>query len=86
MPRRQQRVLDHRLPAGLGGGAEVGGPVRAWVGPRRISGFLVSIREGGAGSRPLKTLDDAAPPLWGEEMVDLARWMSKQYCAPIGQC
>ena len=67
------RTFDYILPENVAARAGVGSRIRASFGHRRMGGFLVSVREGEVGARPLKSIDDSSPPLWGPEMVELAK-------------
>lgn len=81
------RAFDYEVPPALLERALVGARVRAPFGSRHLIGVLLSVREGEP-KRALKSMEsvlDPAPVL-SLEMLDLARWISKRYAAPIGEC
>ena len=61
--------------------------VRAPFGARSASGMVLSVFDGEPG-RPLKFLERAidSSPALGAEGVECARWMSRRFGAPIGEC
>ncbi len=61
--------------------------VKAPFGPRKLTGFVVSVFEG-APARPLKPIEEILEfePLLDPEGFDCALWMSKRYGAPLGEC
>ncbi len=79
------RAFHYRVPEGID--ARPGLRVRACFGPRRASGTVLSVFDGEP-ERPLKTLEAAldAEPALSEEGVRFARWMSRRYGAPVGEC
>lgn len=81
------RSFDYEVPARLAGAARPGMRVKAPFGPRRLTGIILSIREG-APERPLKPIDALldAEPVLPPEMIELARWMARRYAAAVGEC
>src|SRR5579884_1005158 len=78
------RTFDYLVPEALASAVAPGSRVRAPFGPRRLTGFVVALKEAGDG-RALKALDGAEPPVWGPDLVDMARWLSEKYCASLGE-
>jgi primosomal protein N' (replication factor Y) len=79
------RTFDYLVPDALAATVAPGSRVRAPFGPRRLTGFVVGLKDAGDG-RALKSLDEAEPPLWGPDLVEMARWLSEKYCASLGEC
>ncbi|MFH1724114.1 MAG: primosomal protein N' [Elusimicrobiota bacterium] len=81
------RTFDYEVPSALTGSLAPGARVLAPFGPRTLCGVVMGVREG-VSERPLKAIV-AVPdpePILSEEHVELARWLSGRYCAPIGEC
>ncbi|MDE2490856.1 MAG: primosomal protein N' [Elusimicrobia bacterium] len=79
------KTYHYRVPDGLD--ARAGGRVRVSFGPRRTVGTVLSVFDGEP-ARPLKDLDaliDREPAL-SVEGIACARWMSRRFGAPIGEC
>ena len=81
------RALDYGIPPRLGGRLSVGMRVRVPLGRknRAVRGWVVSI---GPASHPAKLknllgLDDERV-LVTPSVMELARWMARYYCAPLG--
>lgn len=86
-PLPTDQVFDYEVPAD-GAQAAAGVRVKAPFGPRlRSDGIVLSVREGPA-SQPLKRIAAVLDPqpVLSEELVALSRWLSRRYCAPIGEC
>ena len=82
------RTFDYAVPAEFAGRVAAGMRVRAPFGPRpSISGIVLSVREGESvhALKSVAALLDASPIL-SAESLELARWLSARYCAPIGEC
>ncbi|MBI3549857.1 MAG: primosomal protein N' [Elusimicrobia bacterium] len=82
-----RKTFDYEIREPLRAAARPGVRVRAPFGPRRLTGVLMSVREG-TPTRPLKPIDAVLDPepLLTEDQLDLARWLAKRYCAPLGDC
>jgi primosomal protein N' (replication factor Y) len=87
MPVPLDKAFDYEVPAPLAAAVAPGSRVRAAFGPRRLVGFVLSVRDGEP-SRPLKPLEKVMDPapLLSAEQVALARWLAARYCAPVGEC
>ena len=81
------RTFDYEVPEALREQTVVGARVRAPFGQRSLSGIVLSVREGTSKFKlkPLSSFPDPKP-LLNEELVELSRWLSERYCAPIGEC
>lgn len=79
------RGFHYEVPAGFV--LEAGARVRVPFGPRRLAGMVLSVYEGEP-ERPLKKIEAVldVKPILSMESVDLARWLSQRYSAPIGEC
>ncbi len=66
---------------------EAGARVRVPFGPRRQVGVVLRVFDGNP-ERPLKPIEAAldAGPALTSEMLDCARFMSRRFGAPIGEC
>ncbi|HBL18789.1 MAG: primosomal protein N' [Elusimicrobia bacterium GWA2_69_24] len=88
IPRPLDRTFDYEVPPALAGAVMPGARVRVPFGPRAgLTGFVMAVRDGEP-AMPLKSVA-AAPdpaPLLLPEQVELALWLSRRYCAPIGDC
>jgi primosomal protein N' (replication factor Y) len=79
------REFTYSVPAGLAARAGVGSRVVVPVRGRRTIGVVVGVAEPRDDVAPKDILDapDAAPVV-GPALLDLARWMSDYYVAPLG--
>lgn len=79
------RLLTYRIPESLRGGVQVGSAVRVPLKTRQVTGFVVSLEDetGIDEVRDILDLVDAEPVLSGE-ILELGRWMSSYYMAPMG--
>ncbi|HWE95850.1 MAG TPA: primosomal protein N' [Tepidisphaeraceae bacterium] len=81
------RSLDYAVPAGLVASLKVGQRVRVPLGKgnRPAFGYVVSIHPTTAYPRIKRMLNiDDERELVGPELMELARWMSRYYCCPLG--
>jgi primosomal protein N' (replication factor Y) len=81
------RSLDYAVPAGLVASLKVGQRVRVPLGKgnRPAFGYVVSIHPTTAYPRIKRMLNiDDERVLVGPELMELARWMSRYYCCPLG--
>ena len=79
------KTFHYEAPAGMA--VEPGRRVRVPFGPRRLTGVVLSVFEGAA-ERPLKRIEavlDGCAAL-DAELLDCARWLTRRYGAPIGEC
>ena len=76
------RPFDYRVPEHLEHWMAVGSRVKVSFGPRTLQGFVVELSDACGTDpdkvKPVLEVLDAVPPLT-EELVDLARWMSRRY-------
>lgn len=81
------KAFDYEVPAAMAEAVVPGARVRVPFGPRQLVGFVLGVRDG-TPERPLKAVAKALDPgpLLGAEQLDLARWLSVRYCAPVGEC
>jgi primosomal protein N' (replication factor Y) len=81
------RGFDYEVPAALASAVSVGTRVRAPLGPRSAVGVVLSLRDGES-PRKLKALEAAleSEPSLTPEMIELARWLARRYCATLGEC
>ncbi len=82
--RALNRPFTYGVPAELLGEAQVGSTVEVPFGPRRLLGFVVELQPqppaeaAGHALRPLLRVLDPTP-FWGQDLLDLARWMRRFY-------
>jgi primosomal protein N' (replication factor Y) len=80
--RETNRPFDYAIPPELAPWVRVGCRVKVGFGPRTLQGFVVGLAaECGtdpAKVKPILEVLDVVPPLT-EELVELARWMSRRY-------
>jgi primosomal protein N' (replication factor Y) len=81
------KSLDYAIPAGLVSSLRVGQRVRVPLGRnnRPVLGYVTSVRETSDHPKIKRLLDIAdervlVPP----KLMELARWMSRYYCTPLG--
>jgi primosomal protein N' (replication factor Y) len=81
------RVLDYAIPPRLVPLLQVGQRVRVPLGKRNrpAHGYVVSVQpdHGHPSSRSCFEIEDERGAL-NAELMELARWMSRYYCAPLG--
>jgi primosomal protein N' (replication factor Y) len=83
VPAKQtNRAFDYEVPTELAQWVEVGSRVGVPFGPRVIQGFVVELQQATTVAanrlKPIKEVLDLVPPLT-DELVKLARWMSRTY-------
>ena len=81
------KSLDYAIPAGLVSAIKVGQRVRVPLGrkDRPVLGYVISVRENSDYPRVKRLIEIAdervlVPP----KLMELARWMSRYYCTPLG--
>ena len=82
------RTFDYEVPPALEGAAVPGAMVRVPFGTRVLDGLVLGVSGATAWPKPLRKVIGAAqgdPPLT-PALVELARWMSRYYMAPIELC
>ena len=81
------RVFDYEVPPPLASAALPGARVRAPFGSRRLTGVILSVKDG-APERVLKSIDSVLDeePLLDQGLLDLSGWMARRYLAPPGEC
>jgi primosomal protein N' (replication factor Y) len=80
-------TLTYLVPDGLESGVRVGIRVTVPLKTKTVTGFVCEVRRDAAGGRGLKFIKeivDEAPVLDGH-LLELARWISGYYVAPIGE-
>lgn len=79
------RRFDYSIPSGMN--IVPGVRVRAPFGPRSLVGTVLSVTDKEP-MRALKPLGQAIDliPLLSEDLLETADWISRRYCAPIGEC
>lgn len=81
-------VFSYLVPASLRGAIEPGQLVWAPFGGRRLQGIVVGLRAeapSGVTLRPLAALADPVPAL-SPVHLELGRWLSQRYLAPLRDC
>lgn len=82
--RALNRPFTYGVPPELVAAALVGSTVEVPFGPRKLTGFVVEVARvpppdaAGHALRPLVRVLDPTP-FWGEDLLDLARWMRRFY-------
>lgn len=80
--RETNRPFDYSVPPQLAPWVEIGSRVSVSFGPRTLQGFVVGLTEESETEvgkvKPIQQVLDMVPPLT-EELVGLARWMSRSY-------
>jgi primosomal protein N' (replication factor Y) len=81
------QTFTYHLPDALKGRLSVGSLVIVPFGPRRLYGVVVGLGDEPPAfeTRPIETLADDEPVLTPTQ-VALARWMSREYLAPLWRC
>jgi primosomal protein N' (replication factor Y) len=81
------QTFTYHLPDELEGRLDVGSLIIVPFGSRRLYGVVVGLSDASPVSetRPVESLADDEPVLTSTQ-VALARWMSRQYLAPLWQC
>src|SRR5262245_40693454 len=83
------RVLDYAVPQRLAGALQIGQRVVAPLGRKNKSarGYVVRISDrtdlGSTQIKPLRDIDDERVLVDGK-LLELAQWMSRYYCTPLG--
>jgi primosomal protein N' (replication factor Y) len=82
-----EQTFTYHLPDELEGHLGVGSLVIVPFGPRRLYGVVVGLSDESPvpETRPVESLADDEPVLT-QIQVALARWMSREYLAPLWQC
>ncbi|MBI4348859.1 MAG: primosomal protein N' [Elusimicrobia bacterium] len=80
------RTFDYEVPEALARRVAPGVRVAVPFGPRRLTGYVLSVRSGEP-QRPLKPVWAALDPepFLSAELLELARWLSARYAAPPGE-
>lgn len=81
------RTFHYAIPPSLQGRVRVGHMVRVPFGPRVLQGIVVGLSESSpvAETRDIEALLDPQPVL-SPAQIELARWMSEYYLAPLLHC
>ena len=82
------RTFDYEVPPGLEAAAVPGAMVRVPFGTRVLDGLVLGVSDATAWPKPLRKVIGAAPgePPLTPPLVELAKWMSRYYLAPIELC
>ena len=83
----QDEAFTYHIPEGVGGPVGPGSLVTVPFGPRRLYGIVVALAETSpvAQTKAIEALIDAQPVLT-PQALDLARWMSAEWLAPLAAC
>ena len=78
------REFDYRIPGHLAGTVQLGSRVSVPFGGRETNGYVVGLprRSPHGQLKPVLSVEGAGPFV-DEKMLELARWMSDYYCAPL---
>ena len=80
-----KQLFSYRIPAELAATARIGTRVKVPFGRRKVTGFLLQLRQGsGEGLKEIGSVLDEHP-LLNPELIRLLRWAADYYCHPIGQ-
>lgn len=81
------QAYSYLVPAELAGEAQVGCRVLVPFGPRRLTGLIVGLQEGGDAAASLKPLLDVLDevPSFTPEMLRLTKWMADYYVCGWGE-
>lgn len=89
VPLGMQQTLTYRIPEGLRDDVRLGSRVEVPLGPKRITGFVVGLLDEApvAASRlkPIRAVLDDDEPALIPEIIQLCRWASEYYLAPLGE-
>ncbi|WP_408010935.1 primosomal protein N' [Pseudalkalibacillus sp. A8] len=71
------RTFDYRIPEHLEGAVRIGMRVIVPFGPRKLTGFVISLKESSEHKR-LKKIEDVVDPspVINEELIDLGKWIA----------
>jgi len=83
----KEPLFDYHLPGDLAGRVKVGSLVTVPFGPRPLYAIVIGLPRQAAieETRPVASLADPEPVLTPTH-VELARWMSREYLAPLWRC
>jgi primosomal protein N' (replication factor Y) len=86
-PGAAEQTFTYHVPDALQGQIVVGSLVIVPFGPRRLYGIVVALSDTSPvpETRPVESLADAEPVVTPIQ-VALARWMGREYLAPLWQC
>jgi primosomal protein N' (replication factor Y) len=91
VPVHVRQTFTYNLPGDLASRADVGSRVTVPFGQKTLTGFIVALHEEPAGEvadtniKDVEELIDEAPVI-SSEILDLTRWVSDYYFAPLGEC
>ncbi|MDY0340937.1 MAG: primosomal protein N' [Coriobacteriia bacterium] len=78
--------FDYAIPAELEDRVRIGVPVAVPFGPRRIVGYVVGIGDESTYKGVLRPLDGVlGTALFDEHALELARWIAREYVAPLSE-
>ena len=83
------KTYDYLIPLELEALIKVGSRVKVSFGPRKITGFVINIKnDSDFASKKLKPIDDIVDlyPLLSEELIELAKYMHKRYYSKMALC
>lgn len=86
-PQTIDRSFTYRIPPDLIPSAKIGCRVLAPFGKRRLTGFIVELKDSTTLSETeLKTIEDVLDPqpIFSDELYRLAQWISDYYLCPFG--
>src|SRR5687768_13360351 len=82
-------TLTYRIPDSLKDATRLGSRVEVPLGPRFSTGFVVGLVDqasvDAAKVKPIRSVLDDEEPALIPEIIDLCRWSSEYYIAPLGE-
>ncbi|HSO76899.1 MAG TPA: primosomal protein N' [Blastocatellia bacterium] len=91
VPVHVRQTFTYNLPGDLASRAAVGSRVTVPFGQKTLTGFIVALHGQLVGEvaesdiKDVETLIDEAPVI-SDEILELTRWVSEYYFAPLGEC
>ena len=89
VPAGFHQTLTYRIPESLQDGVRLGARVEVPLGPKLMTGFVVSLLDAApveaSKLKPIRAVLDDDEPALIPEIIELCRWAAEYYIAPLGE-